>query len=175
MFGQDDLKKLVECAGQALEKEDEYLTACAQARAWNGGPIGLRANTNERYYQFVIWRALMQSFRWRPQTEGMDRNDLVFWDGESNALAGVAEIKGWWSTGGLTEIPGIKSDLAKLKASSLPGVMLILTHNPKSSTETNLGWLAKYLSVDQDEFVIHRFDTPPWHKLVVGQFELLKK
>jgi hypothetical protein len=78
MFDTDDLTSLVECAGQALASEDAYLTECAQARGWNEGPIGLRANTNERYYQFVIWRALMRSFRWRPQTEGIDRNDLVF-------------------------------------------------------------------------------------------------
>ena len=30
---------------------------------------GLRRNTNERYYQFVIWSELMCSFPWLAETE----------------------------------------------------------------------------------------------------------
>jgi hypothetical protein len=167
MFGRDDLKALVECAGQALKDEDAFLTQCAKDHGWNDGPMGLRASTNERYYQFVIWRALMRSSPWRPQTERLDRTDLVLWDAVSNKVAALSEIKGWWSTDGILEIPGIQRDIAKLRASSAssaPGVMLILTHNPKDLTEKNLDFLAKRLSVSLDVFMTYKFDTPPWYR-----------
>lgn len=162
MFGPDDLKKVVECAGQALRAEDDYVTQCAKDHGWNDGPMGIRANTNERYYQFLIWRALMKSFPWRSQTEGLDRNDLVFWDGAQ--LVARAEIKGWWSTDGKQEIPGIRGDILKLKAYREPGAMLILTQNPKGLTARNLRFLAERLSVNPDEFVTYTFDTAPWYK-----------
>lgn len=143
--------------------KDGYLTQCADDHGWKDGPMGLRANTNERYYQFVIWRALMKSSPWRPQTERLDRTDLVFWDESPSHPVALAEIKGWWSTDGLLKIPGMQGDIAKLKASNAPGVMLILTHNPKDLTEKNLNFLAERLFVNPGEFVTYKFDTPPWY------------
>jgi hypothetical protein len=106
----------------------------------------------------------MRSFRWRPQTERIDRTDLVFWDASSNHFVALAEITDWWSTDGLLEIPGMQRDIAKLKASNAPGVMLILTHNPKDLTEKTLKFLAERLSVNPDEFETCKFDTQPWYR-----------
>jgi hypothetical protein len=49
IFGNDDLKELVECAGRALEHEDRYLTGCAEVQGWKNIPGGIYANINERY------------------------------------------------------------------------------------------------------------------------------
>jgi hypothetical protein len=38
MFGPEDLKRLVKCAGQALRDEDGYLTQCADAN--DGRTVG---------------------------------------------------------------------------------------------------------------------------------------
>ena len=161
MFGNEDLKRLVECAGRALECEHRYLVHCASERHWRGRPIGICDNTNERYYQFVVWRALMASFPWRPRTERRGY-DLAFYNDETNELVAFAEIKGWWGVSGEQELPGIRRDLEKLGILRIPGVMLILTCHPKNQAEDNFRWLAEKLGVSRDDIVTHSFDTPSW-------------
>ncbi len=161
-FSKHDVKCLVECAGRALEFEDRYLTGCAHANGWINGRVGIRVNTNERYYQFIIWRALMSSFPWRPDTE-KDTYDLVFYRGESKERVACAEIKGWWDASGLEKLPGILRDMNhKLASRSEPGVMLILTSHKKIQHDENLGELARDLEVDQNDFATYAFDTPRW-------------
>jgi hypothetical protein len=162
MFGTGDVEQLIECAARALEAEDRYLIECANARHWRGGAVGIRDNINERYYQFVIWRALMRSFRWRPRTE-RQIYDLAFYDDETNKLVAVAEIKGWWSASGEEEIPRIRQDIEKkLRILRIPGVMLILTSQKKADAEANTHWLAGKLGVNAGSIIRRSFDTPPW-------------
>jgi hypothetical protein len=161
-FSGDDLKALVDCAGRALEYEDRYLTGCAYVHGWTNDRMGIRANTNERLYQFIIWRALMSSFPWRPDTE-KDTNDFVFYRRESKVPVGRAEIKGWWGVSGQDELPGIRRDMnEKLANGSEPGVMLILTSHKKRQHDENLRVLARDLEVDQNDFATYAFDTPRW-------------
>jgi hypothetical protein len=63
MFGNEDVKLLVESARRALESENRYLESCFKTRHWSteNGP-GICDNLNERYFQFVIWRELILSF-----------------------------------------------------------------------------------------------------------------
>ena len=105
-FGRWELKQLVACARQALERENRYLLNCFTERQWKPGENGpgICDNLNERYYQFIIWRESMRSFPLRSRTERQDY-DLAFYD-ETGELAAVAEIKGWWSDSGETELPG---------------------------------------------------------------------
>src|SRR5258708_21216756 len=101
MFDKDDLKQLVDCAKQALEVEDRHLAKCFKERHWKGSERGICAWWSERYYQFVIWRELMSSFRWRPQLE-WGLHGLAFFDNQADTPVpvAVAEIKLWASEGG---------------------------------------------------------------------------
>jgi hypothetical protein len=162
MFGKEDVSQLVECAKRALEAEDRYLTDCFKRRNWRSRPEGIRANINERYYQFIIWRELMCSFRWRPVTE-RGGYDLTFFDDESDGLVARAEIKGVWSKYGEAELPGIKEDMRdKLGVLAVPGVMLILTGQAVEDAKKNLCWLACELGVDRNEMIVSSFPTTPW-------------
>lgn len=165
MFGNEDLKRLVECASRALEAEDRYLVSCFEARHWRNWrsrPDGIRDNINERYYQFVIWRELMFSFPWRPRTERQGY-DLAFYDDETDKPVAFAEIKGWWSVAGEDELPGIKRDMTdKLGVLEIPGVMLILTSHRVEDAEENHRWLARELGVSRNDMVTASFRTSPW-------------
>jgi len=164
MFGNEDVKRLVECARRALEAEDRYLVSCFRARhwrPWRGRPDGIRDNTNEHYYQFVIWRELMSSFPWRSRTEPQ-RYDLAFYHDETAKPVAYAEIKGWWSPSGEEELPGISRDLDKLGGSGIPGVMLILTSHRTEVAEKNFCWLADKLGVSRNDMVTASFPTSPW-------------
>jgi len=159
MFGSKDVQGLVDCAGRALEEEDRYLTKIADRRHWLSGRVGIRVNDNERYYQFLIWRALMDSFSLRPKVEREGRHDFVFYEGEAKRLVAVAELKGWWSDSGEAELPGIRSDMESLGILEVPGVMLIVTHHAKESAEENLKWLAGELRVSLADLKTYAFDA----------------
>jgi hypothetical protein len=178
MFGNDDMKLLVEAASRALESENRYIESCFKTRHWKCGENGpgICDNLNERYYQFIIWRGLMSSsFPWHARTERQDY-DLAFYDDAKDDLVGCAEVKGWWSESGETEVQGIKRDLkGKLGIAAVPGVMLILTSHPPNIAEENFCWLASRLGVDRNDMVIDQFPVSPgqgdesaWEFAVIG-------
>ena len=163
MFGNEDVKRLVECATRALEaEEDRYLVGCFKARQWRSRPDGICDNMNERYYQFVIWRELMSSFRCRPRTE-CQGYDLGFYDPETDRPEAFCEIKGWWSASGKQELRGINRDITdKVGVLGIPGVMLILTSHRAADAEENFCWLADELGMSRDDMVTASFRTSPW-------------
>jgi hypothetical protein len=172
MFGRDDVKLLVECAIRALEVEDRHLLSCFKERNWRRGEdgIGIFDNINERYYQFIIWRELMSSFPWRTKTERKGF-DFSFYDDSTDKLEAVAEIKGWWSFKGEQELPGIKSDLEKLRLLVCPGVMLILTSHPSELAKENLHNLAGDLGVSEGDMETRSFhpnNEKGWEFAVIG-------
>lgn len=71
----------------------------------------------------------------------------------------IAELKGWWSSRGEREIPGIQSDIRELPMLKVPGVMLILTHHAKQQADENLKFLAEKLGVKADDFRTKAFDA----------------
>lgn len=176
MFGNGEVNQLVECAYRALKDENRYIENCFKARQWKSGESGpgICDNLNERYYQFVIWRKLMQSFPWRPRTEKQDY-DLAFYD-EKDEFIGCAEIKGWWSESGETELQGIKRDLkGKLGIAPRPSVMVILTCHETEDAEENLCWLADELEISRSDMVTRSFpvsagpgDEGNWEFAVIG-------
>lgn len=177
MFGNEEVKRLVECAWRALRRENDYIEDCFKKCDWRkteNGP-GICDNLNERYYQFVIWRELMSSFPWRPRTEKLDY-DLAFYDDAKNEFVGCAEVKGWWSESGELELQGIRRDLrGKLGIAPKPGVMLILTCHETEDSEGNLDWLADKLGVRRSDMVTRSFPVSPglgdesaWEFAVIG-------
>lgn len=119
---------------------------------------------NERYYQFIIWRALMSassSFPWRSERE-RGGHDLAFYDDKTDALVAVAEMKNYFSNEGTKEIPGIKTGVdLKLGILKIPGVMLILTVRAKGNDEP-LEFLSQQLGIEQSAFKTSAFDIDPF-------------
>ena len=162
MFGNEDVRLVVECAKRALEAEDRHLTECFERRGWRSRPAGICDNMNARYYQFAIWRELMATFPWRARTERRG-HDLAFYDDRTEELVAFAEIRGWWSVTGEEELPGIRRDLReKLGLWGVPGAMLVLTSQRVADAEGNLCWLADRLGVEREELVTASFRTSPW-------------
>jgi len=164
MFTKEHLTELVECSATALKAENEYVEKCYSGKPdWNNDRHGLRENTNEHYYQSIIWRGLLKSsIPWRPEIEsGGNKYDLVFYDDRDKAVVAVGEIKGYWRSDG-TDISGILGDLRKLRLSQSPGVMIILTTHAAGKAKENYQELARILGVPRGELVIHGFPTKPW-------------
>jgi hypothetical protein len=110
----------------------------------------------------VIWRGLLKSFRLRPRTE-KKYYDLSFHDPtDQRSEVAVAEIKGYWSDSGETEIGGIKKDIVKLSQAKSPGVMLVLTTHRADQAKSNYARLAQDLSLTTSVFVHREFRTEPW-------------
>ena len=111
-----EFKEFVGKAGQALEMEDRYFLGAMQAnkQAYPKGNGGILNINNERYYQFVIARALKSSFRYQVSIE-KDSHDFVLEDPISTGSRfAVIELKRWMSSGGKKEIAWIIDDI-KLK------------------------------------------------------------
>ncbi|HEV2199535.1 MAG TPA: hypothetical protein VGR73_06925 [Bryobacteraceae bacterium] len=155
------MKALVECAKRALEDEGSHLTKYIKANDWHFAGTGVCCNQNERYYQFLIWRELMKSFRWRPQTEAQGRSDLAFYNNTTNKIVGVAEIKCWW-TDGRTEVNWIRLDIEKLRESRNTGVMLVLTTYIKEKgyqAKEVFDDLARRIGIALEDMEIRSFDN----------------
>ena len=85
-------------------------------------------------------------FPWLAETE-RDLSDFVFYDEADKPIA-YAEIKGWWSTKGEDEIPGIRHDMnVKLGGRLGGGVMLILGSHGTVNAEDCFRFLADKLAV----------------------------
>jgi hypothetical protein len=101
------LKEFISLSGAAIEEEDRIILGRSYVR---GVPCGILRLNNERYYQFICWKACMA--RWDADVEAHGQHDLVLSvPSETGKLLAVFEMKRWMSPGGETEIPGIRGDL----------------------------------------------------------------
>jgi len=133
----DFLNKLTIRAGAALEAEDRLIMGSGHVRGEVGGLLRL---PNERYYQFILWRAVLSS--WAAKVEE-ERHDLVIFDPEETAkYLVIVEMKKWMSEDGEREIPWIVEDIRRLSSCESPNsALIIFSENPKGDMETNLAWL----------------------------------
>jgi len=142
------LKKLIQIAGAALEAEDRVLLGSIAANnlAYPNENGGILRMNNERYYQFIIARALVSSFLYPVEIE-VNSHDLVLMDPNNNSKwFAVIEMKRWMSENGTQEIPSILSDIQKLRSTNAAhNMMMIFSANPKGSTAYQLKWLANEL------------------------------
>lgn len=124
----DVLENLIYRAGTGLEAEDRLLIGAGRVRGENGGLLRL---VNERYYQFIVWRSVLST--WRATVEE-SRHDLHLAD--ANGLAAIVEMKGWWSPNGEKELPGIGRDLAKLDSCATPvALLMVFSANPRGTVD----------------------------------------
>ena len=173
---QEAFRQLIGISAQALEMEDRFLlgAVAANRKAYpdrNGGAGGVRAAggilriNNERYYQFVIARALVSSFPYEVVLE-RDTHDLVILDNKDKTKWFAAvEMKRWMSNSGESEIPGIRYDIenkltpVKVSGKASNALMLVFSANEEGKTEENIDWLADRLSTQKSNWVVCQFPT----------------
>ena len=141
-----NLKRLIEIGGAALEAEDRFFLGSVAANpAYRGEKGGTLRIKNERYYQFVVARALASSFPYLAEVEKVDKHDLVLWrPGDRSAPFAVVEMKRWMGVGDEAGIPAITENIKKLSgARAEHALMLIFSVNPVGTTRRtgdDSGW-----------------------------------
>jgi hypothetical protein len=103
--------------GAALEAEDRLILGSGTVRneAKKGGILRLN---NERYYQSILWRAMLS--RWSAAVEYRSRYDLVLFNADDpETLYALFELKRWMGEKGEQELPGIAADIRKLRGGGL--------------------------------------------------------
>jgi len=164
MFKREDLHRLVvEIAGPALEREDEQVRRALESNSLypREGYMGLYWNDNERDYQFLIWKALVNSnFPFRVELE-KDKRDFTLFDPTGGAVIG--ELKRWYTSGGQGQnLDGIKNDIRERLKEFCPGFMLITTVHDAGQAKANFDFLAKELGdlgMKREDFEIYTFPT----------------
>ena len=154
MHMREELQQLILIARDALKEEDRRILSgiAANPTAYPGGNGGILRFNNERYYQFIVARALITSSFPLAVTVETDYHDLVLYDPKSaaNGFAAI-EMKRWMSENGKKEILNIKTDLDKLRRCKKEhALMLIFSAQPKTvapSKDDNLKWLSEQLGV----------------------------
>ena len=136
-----DLKRFIEIAGLALEKEDRQFRSDIKANQ-TGYPQqkgGILRIQNERYYQFIIVRALTSSYPYDAKVE-LNSHDLVLRHPDPpHYWFTVVEMKKWMTPQGQEEIPGIVDDINTLHSVSADhALLLIISVNPRGDIKINL-------------------------------------
>ena len=156
------LIELVNTAGKALEIEDQHiLDAVAKNRtAYDGESGGIIRFNNERFYQFVVAKALISTMPYRVGVE-IDSHDLVLKNPTTSEKFAVVEMKRWMTGVGNRELPKIRIDIhEKLpRAQSELKLMLVFSANPVGQMLENIEWLSEKLVVSKDLWVTHCFST----------------
>jgi hypothetical protein len=156
------LKQLINTAGMALEAEDRYMLGAVTANriAYPGESGGILRINNERYYQFIVARALMSSIPYKVSVE-VDSHDLLLEVPGTNKRFAIVEMKRWMSEKGEREIPGIRRDLfEKLPAAKAAlKLMLLFSANPLGQMPQQIAWLSERLNVSTERWVTYCFTT----------------
>lgn len=169
MLMHGELQQLIQIAGAALKAEDRLILSgiAANPTAYPDCNGGILRFDNERYYQFVIARALITSTFRLAVTVETKYYDLVLHDSKNAAKHFAAiEMKRWPSENGVSEIKKIKKDMDKLRSCGAEhALMLIFSAQPKNAKDSkdHLEWLSEQLGVtaaaDCSAGVIYPFDT----------------
>ncbi len=183
-FTRKHLQELIEIGGRALEKEDRMIREAVLARPNLQRPFrpgkarfGIRRQDNERYFQFVIWRALLKSFEFCVDIERENNNDFVVWlpNDQGNTIVSVGEMKRWVSPSGRLELPRIREDVRKLRRTGGPGFVLLTTAYAATSSKSQIDFLSHELDVPNDKFCSYKFPslfetTDDWNEFALVGF-----
>ena len=100
----DDLVRLINIAGAALETEDRFCLGAIAANqiAYPDEKGGILRINNERYYQFIVARALTSSYRFSATIEIGGHDLVVSYPGNPTKWFAIVEMKRWMSDKGET-------------------------------------------------------------------------
>ena len=131
------LGDIVRLGGLALQAEDCAIQAALHHRAEHGGLVRME---NERYHQFIIWRAVLPI--WHAVLEREDSTDIII---SKDGVKHYFELKNWRGNTGNDQLPSITRDVLKLQSRD-NGYMLITSVNPVGQTDENLKFLLEKVS-----------------------------
>ena len=149
------LQEVVKAGGLALQAEDCSIRAAMLHHGRSGGLIHAQ---NERFHQFVVWRAILPL--WSAEIERDGSTDLLLHseDGDHHF-----EMKNWRSINGNTEIAAIQRDIEKLRHRT-SGYILITSGNPSNQSDENFKFLSSRLKgIDPWQRCEFRFVTENEH------------
>ena len=134
---------------------------CKQRIAWFGPLVqhrgkhgGLARMENERYHQFLIWRAILPV--WHAVLERDESCDLIV---ECENGKHFFEMKNWRGNTGNSQLPAMQRDIRKLQA-RLNGYFIVTAINPSEATDKNFEYLlTKLTGLNGDERQDYRFTT----------------
>jgi len=130
------LEEVVAFAGLELQSEDCAIRAAVHSRGDRGG---LARIINERYYQFVVWRAALR--KWHAEVE-RGTHDLQLSLGDDRH---IFEMKCWRGEEG-SDWPNIQRDIDKLRARpTCQGYVMVFSYNPLPDTSGNIAFLRENL------------------------------
>jgi hypothetical protein len=137
----DFLKDFTIRAGAALEAEDRLIIGSGHIRGEVGGILRLN---NERYYQFILWKAVLSS--WNAKVEEQSHDLVIFDPSNSDKALAIFEMKKWMSPNGLPELSGILHDIKRLNACDAPNAALIIfSANNRGEMDKQLEWFEEHV------------------------------
>jgi hypothetical protein len=132
------LADVVELGGLALQAEDCLVKAAVRHRGEHGGLVRME---NERYHQFIIWRAVLPL--WHAELERDDNSDLVL---RSENEVHYFELKNWRGRYGETQVRQMQNDVDRKLRRRANGYLVVTSMNPESSTKTAVEYLTSTLT-----------------------------
>jgi hypothetical protein len=126
------LGDVVRLGGLALQAEDCAIQAALHHRGEYGGLV--RAQ-NEKYHQFIIWRAVLPI--WHAVIERENATDIVL---TRDKVKHYFELKNWRGYTGIPQLKFIRKDVQKLNSRE-NGYILITSLNSAEHTERNFSYL----------------------------------
>ena len=145
------LREVVILGGLALQAEDCAIRAALHHRGKHGG---LARIENERYHQFIIWRAVLPV--WHAEIEKFGLTDLAI-DCEDGKH--YFELKNWTGASGEGQIHLIQKDVYKLQRWERRYIV-VTSLNPPDQTDLNIAFLTqRVVGLANDERQDFRFRT----------------
>jgi hypothetical protein len=144
------LGDVIAVGGHALEVEDQWLRKIHSGRG--EGVAGLLWANFERYYQFIVWRSLLEKYN--AQIECGHDGFLVDLVIHHDSVCHLFEMKNWREEN--TE--RISTDVRRLQKFRRGGCLLVFSANPRDMTRENVALLEKLDGIHASA-CIHTFPT----------------
>jgi hypothetical protein len=149
------LYDVVHLGGLALRGEDSLIRAARHHRGEYGG---LAVIENERFHQFLIWRAVLPI--WHATLERERSTDLVV---SRDGVRHHFELKNWRGASGNSQLKDIRKDVERLRTKD-NGYILITSMNQQAKTCESIKYLLTNMpALDDGKRIIHRFETVDVH------------
>jgi hypothetical protein len=168
-FTEKDLEMIVHIAGKELESENRAICESFKTNPALSGNTrlvpGIKLLENERYYQRVVYRALLPSLRYAPKIEyGRDKFDIALFQ---NALfkkdeepIALGEMKDDRYTELARLVRQVEKDITKLSdRPRCAQFLLVFTIVPKGSLDDWVKRLLKELNCSEKKHYECSFDT----------------
>jgi hypothetical protein len=101
------LGDIVTLGGLALQAEDCAIRAALHHRGEHGGLVHME---NERYHQFIVWRAILPI--WHAVLEREEGTDIII---SKDGIKHYFELKNWRGATGDDQLGSIRRDVRKLQ------------------------------------------------------------